>query len=192
MKNWFRLRGLALLASAISFAGLWLYLSAYMESGQPPALLTTANSSSDLIDFYLIDASGIRYDDQGRISNRYEAPHLRQLHGRDLALVTKPVFTVYRDNGEIWNAHSERGEIRRQGEEVELIEHVVIANSNGENRLTTENLTLFPDRKFAKTDIAVHMEAPGSITDGVGMRADLNRNRIELLHDVRGLHELLR
>lgn len=179
---------LPVIASAISFAGLLLYLSEYWEGGQVPSLFTDSDVTHR-VDLYLINPRGLSYDEQGQVSYRFRAEYLQQLQGVDLALATRPVFTGYRRQGDEWTARSERGEIRQTGEDVTLIDNVVIDNANDGASLLTTELQLFPQRKYARTDAAVHLTGPGSVTDGVGLRADLAMDRIELLAQVRGRHE---
>lgn len=180
---------LPVIASAISFAGLLLYLSEYWESGQIPSPFTDSDVTHQ-VDLYLVNPRGLSYDEQGQVSYRFRAEYLQQLQGVDLALATRPVFIGYRRQGDSWTARSERGEIRRAGEDVTLIENVVIDNANDGSSLLTTELQLFPQRKYAQTDAEVHLTGPGSVTDGIGLRADLAMDRIELLAHVRGRHEI--
>jgi len=77
-----------------------------------------------------------------------------------------------------------------------LLNSVEIDNFPGpertEARLTTEYLEVYPETKQAATDRSVRITSPGHVVDAVGMRADLERNTIELLSEVKGRHELNR
>lgn len=179
-----------LIATAFSFAGLLLYLGEYWESGQAPSLLPDRETARQ-VDFYLVEPRGLSYDEQGQVSHRFRAEYLQQLQGIDLTLATRPVFTGYSTQGEGWTARSQRGEIREAGREVTLIEGVVIDNAAGDSSLRTSRLVLFPKREFATTNAEVHLTGPGAVTDGIGLRADLALDRIELLNKVRGQHEAL-
>lgn len=179
------------IASALGFVGLVFYLSEYWISGQPPSLLPAAPSTEPAIALYLVQPRSVSYDEQGQVSHRFRAESMHQLEGTDLSLATQPVFIGYRSDGERWTARSKQGEIRQHGNEVTLVDQVVIDNISGDHSLHTTRLILYPQLKYAETDVAVHLMAPGSVTDGIGLRADLAADRVELLTNVRGRHDVL-
>jgi lipopolysaccharide export system protein LptC len=57
-------------------------------------------------------------------------------------------------------------------------------------RLTTQALTLYPERDYAETAQSVRIQTAGSNTTATGMQVFLNDGRLELLSNVRGQHEL--
>lgn len=60
---------------------------------------------------------------------------------------------------------------------------------DGLTELTTPELFIEPARQFAETDKAVKMRSPEGRHQAVGMRADLEKDYIELLSEVRGTYE---
>ena len=56
--------------------------------------------------------------------------------------------------------------------------------------MTTQALTLFPDRDYAETAQSVRIEDADNVTTAVGMHVYLNDGRLELLSTVRGQHEV--
>jgi len=184
---------LPLLASALSFVGLVFYLSEYWLSGRPPGLLPPPAEPlvEPAVSLYLMEPRSVSYDEQGQVSHRFHSRTLYQLEDEDRSRATLPVFTGYREDGEGWVARALEGEIRHLAEddEITLIHDVHVDNLGGNRSLRTTVLTLYPGRKHAETDAAVRLAGPGSITDGVGMRADLAADRVKLLHQVRGHHD---
>ncbi|MFN3579446.1 MAG: LPS export ABC transporter periplasmic protein LptC [Pseudomonas sp.] len=126
----------------------------------------------------------------------YELTSARATHQRsdDSTLLDKPSLTFYRENdNEPWLLEAENGVVSEGGDRVELTENVLLLRQDPTQpttRMTTQALTLFPDRDYAETAQSVRIEAANSVTTAVGMQVFLNDGRLELLSTVRGQHEV--
>lgn len=174
------------LAVALIALGLW-------DSG-PASIETTATASaSDNLSFYASNAHIRQFQADGKLKYDLVAPQFEHFKESDTGYVTTPELKLYQGATTPWNITSLRAEISPGGDEVELIEQVRLAKIDSKQRatiLTTERLTVFPDKEFAQTQQAVRIEAAQGVTTAVGMKAYLNEGRMLLLSNVRGQHEV--
>ena len=55
--------------------------------------------------------------------------------------------------------------------------------------MTTSSLIIFPEKQLAQTDQPVVITEPGTVINGVGLRANLNTGEIQLLSQARGVYK---
>ena len=113
--------------------------------------------------------------------------------GVNIARVTRPELRLYRGETRPWHVRSERGEVSPGGEEVELIDQVLVKHVDARERpleITTSRMTVLPDKRYAQTRQAVRIVGANGATTATGMNAYLDEGRISLLSNVRGQHEL--
>ncbi len=92
--------------------------------------------------------------------------------------------------GEIWHLTSDHGQVREEGNDVELNGNVRVTGppQGGVEplSLTTETLRINTPTEFIETDAAVKLRWSGHELDAVGMRADLKAGTLSLESDVNG------
>jgi LPS export ABC transporter protein LptC len=92
--------------------------------------------------------------------------------------------------GEVWHLTSDHGQVREEGNDVELNGNVrVTGPPQGDVEplsLTTETLRINTPTEFIETDAAVKLRWSGHEIDAVGMRADLKAGTLSLESDVNG------
>ncbi len=173
----------------IGLAGFALmvgYLTLFWEGSQTVLL---RDAQDNPVDFYAERLSGQRFDPQGRLLQTLTAERMTHYRASDEALLIEPRFMSIGSDGRRW--HSEAREATLFGEERVLLRRDVLINEiGGAARLTTERLTWYPPGQRVETDAPVRLVDTGHTLRGVGLRADLERQRSELLHRVEGLHEL--
>jgi LPS export ABC transporter protein LptC len=105
-----------------------------------------------------------------------------------------PRMILYEDGAPATTARARNGWLSSDHELLLLLDSVQIDNLAGdgrtEGRLTTEYLEVYPNDRQALTDRPVRLTSPGHVVDAVGLRADFERNIVELLSKVRGRHEI--
>jgi LPS export ABC transporter protein LptC len=101
--------------------------------------------------------------------------------------LTTPVVESTGRDGNIWDTTAIEGTLIGD-DEILLQGAVTVRDRNRTMQLRTETLRYFPDRGEATTEMAVTLNKTNDITRAIGMRADLNRNRVELLHQVESIH----
>lgn len=93
-------------------------------------------------------------------------------------------------SGEIWHLTSDRGQVRADGDDVELTGNVRVtgpARGTGEPlSLTTESLRINTPTEFIETNAPVRLRWSGHWLDANGMRADLKAGTLRLESDVNG------
>lgn len=179
---------LALVAALLVAVGYWnIRPESFMR--EPVA----SDAEQPAVDFYVLGSRTIQYRADGSRDYEMTSEKVEHIKASDISLLTRPQLQAYRGSELPWHVQSERGEVGPRGEEVELIDQVRVARTDAEGRptiLTTERLTLFPEKDYAETGQPVRIEAANGVTTATGMKAYLNEGRMLLLSNVRGQHEL--
>jgi lipopolysaccharide export system protein LptC len=118
---------------------------------------------------------------------------MEHIKASDVSLLTRPDLLAYRGTELPWHVRSERGEVSPGGEQVELIDDVVVERTDAKGRptvVTTSRMTVWPEKDYAETRQAVRIDAANGVTTANGMKAYLDDGRMLLLSNVRGQHEL--
>lgn len=145
-------------------------------------------------DFFMENNRIVMLNEQG--TPAYELTSDRATHqsGDDSTRLENPRLIFYRaEDGEPWLLEADQGMVTESGDRVELTDNVLLQSQNPaqtDRRMTTQALTLFPDRNYAETAQSVRIENADNVTDAVGMQVYLNDGRLELLSTVRGQHEV--
>lgn len=180
------LKRFTLQISLTGFALMVGYLTLFWESGQD---VLPRDPATNPVDFYAEQLRGEHFDPQGQLQQTLTADRLTHYRTSNEALLIEPRFMSRGSDGRQWR--SEAREATLIGEEsVQLRREVVINEQDGSARLTTERLTWYPPGQRVETDAAVTLTQTGHTQRGIGLRADLAKQRSELLHQVEGIHEL--
>lgn len=130
----------------------------------------------------------------GALSFTSDGPYLAR-NGNDQSLaLSHPVFHFpdKKSKGE-WVAHSDTGWVNAKGEEVRLAHAVVVDGpvvpGKGQTHLLTEQMTVFPQERTAHSDVLVTVNSGASILHSLGMNANMDTSRVELLSKV-SLHNV--
>jgi len=175
---------LSLIAGLAGCFVITSYLTLYWDSNPPASLL--GNNNPNQIDLYADNAYGVKFDTEGRRAQTFRSPHVvRTQDGR--TVLTTPILEMQAKNGDRWNGVAREGVLIGDNE-VLLKGDVVITNPEQAIKLYTEQLRYFTDRQEVTSDVAVRITKDDDTTKSIGARADLNRNRIELLHRVEGTY----
>lgn len=119
----------------------------------------------------------IYYTEQGQTKGFVEQPHL--------------VFFAQSDSPP-WHLRAERGVADTQRNTLTLKNNVTAYSDHPEfGRITvdTDDLLIDTVRQFAQTDKPVTMRSARGITSAVGLNAELESGRVELLSEVQGIYE---
>jgi LPS export ABC transporter protein LptC len=181
--NW---SGLALLVSASASLAIVGYLGLYWDSN-PPASLLPYRSDKERIDLYAEQVHGTKYDTTGRVVQNFRAVSMQHFQPSNHTKLTTPVVESTGRDGKIWDTTAIEGTLIGD-DEILLQGAVMVRDRNRTMQLRTETLRYFPDRGEATTEVAVTLNKTNDITRAIGMRADLNRNRVELLNQVESIH----
>jgi LPS export ABC transporter protein LptC len=177
--DWKRITLLAGVGGVIIMA---LYTTLYWDSN-PPTSLLNGNSDKNRIDLFAEQVHGIKFDSAGKLVETLRAQRLDHYPARGESVLAEPVLEAQSKDGKIWKITAVTGTLVGD-DEIRLQDNVVIIDRTQTFRFESEQLNYFSNKQEAATDVAVKLQRLADVTTAVGMRADLNINRIKLLHKV--------
>lgn len=156
--------------------------------GQPTAVVDEAE-----VDWYVENAHSVQYQIDGKLRYEMTAAKLEHHKATDITFMTMPDMQLYRGTPLPWHVTSDTGKVLPGGNQVELDKSVRIARTDEKDRptvITSEHMTVFPQKQYAQTDQDVRIDAANGVTTARGMKAYLNDGKVFLLSNVRGQHEV--
>ena len=139
---------------------------------------------------FTLNATG----DDGVRRYRLESPRMEQFTGEDIWLLERPEITYFVDSGAPWQLRAEHGRAWNNVEDVHLQGEVTIRRSRSDDNLPanvdTSEVFLQPEQRYAETDEHTVYWREDARLEGIGLRAWLDREYLELLSDVRGRYEV--
>jgi LPS export ABC transporter protein LptC len=198
MKSWSRPLGYGLVLAIIAGA----YFIGRAGSGD-----TTTDAAISLPDpgYAALDAEVIETGYDGRERYRLNAKVIRQ-QGESGAIDLETLEMDYhpgaqgtvpgekpppeRAAGEVWHLKSDRGQVRADGDDVQLNGNVVVTGrapgSGAALVLSTDNMRINTPTEFIETNAPVKLTWAGHALDAIGMQADLKAGTLRLESDVHG------
>lgn len=142
---------------------------------------------------YMKGVSVFSYTDEGLLKHHLSADYWAYIPEQQESELTTPHLTVYKPDNTIWTIDAKKGNVTQpsigQIEQVELSDSVILKRPPSANlmpiTLETEVLRYQPKKQYAETDQAITLIKPDLTITGVGMRAYLNKNTVELLNNVK-------
>ncbi len=180
--------------------GLWIALllvlvaalSWWLQSSSVPGSQSTADQDRHEPDYYMEQFVTTSLNAMGQPAYKLYADNLLHYPDDDSATLEKPHLVVFRDEKEFWDIRADAGLVLNSGESVLLQGKVIILRVMPDDvealQVTTSDLTVRPDDKYAETAAEVTIKDDRGVTTAVGMWADLNKRRVELLSNVRGTY----
>ena len=126
----------------------------------------------------------------GKPAYKVTAKHLEHYPDDDSMKLQTPFFSFYENNIKTWTAQSHEATVVKNGEKIHLSGNVVLSQIKISTKdipaiLTAEQLTIEPNQDIAYTKSRINLRKGKNTIDAVGMRADLNKGRIEFLSKTR-------
>ncbi len=124
-----------------------------------------------------------------------EAPLLRQLPGKLGTKIEQPTLDWYQQDGKSrkWQFRAEKGWIAADQKTIRLEGAVVMYGTtdsgNSPIEVNTHDVLINLGDRYAETTALSKAVTPGSELRAVGIRAYLDREKLELLSEVRGYYE---
>lgn len=175
--------------AALAGVGIAAFGATYLAlvgSDSPTGLLTRA-INGDRVDLYVDNAHGSKFNEQGRLVQTFAATRMEHMLKSNQSIMAAPQFQIFTQRGETWNGTAATATVLGN-DEVRFRDNVLIVDATGKQRLTTEQLNYFPQDEKVSSAVKVIFKRNADTTKSVGIRADLNTNRIELLSRVEGVH----
>lgn len=143
-------------------------------------------------DFYLEGFTQVTMDISGEKKHRLSGKQLIHYPDTDTHELVNPYLQLFRREQPPWHIEAETGWVSETGEVVLLRGrvHAWRDDPNGDRELDmrTRDLRILTESDFAETDQPVVIRNRHGESRGVGMRAYLGEERIELLARVRTIH----
>lgn len=142
--------------------------------------------------YTLTDARMTEFNAEGQPSFHLQSPHLERREGDDSLYINSPVFDLSSKKPGVpeWHGQSLYGWVDKSGTLIKLQGPVTMHRpawgDNPPADLVTADATVWPKESRMATDAPAQMTQGDSRMNGVGMRANLNDNHLELLDDSHG------
>jgi lipopolysaccharide export system protein LptC len=183
----------AIVFLAIAAPASWM-LDRWVEGGAP----VNDFIGPPISDYVLYTAKVWSYDVNGLLSFTLTAPRMDRRASDESMYINSPVFDITSKNAGVpdWHGNSPFGWVNKTGTLMRLDGPVYLQRPSFAKPLTgafspvstlcTSNVTGWPKENRMETADPATMTQGASVMKGVGMRASLNDNHVELLHEVHG------
>lgn len=133
------------------------------------------------------------YTEKGMLDHHLSADYWAYVPELQSSQLSVPHLTVYKPDNTVWHIDAKHGIVKQPSlgsiEQVELSDTVVLKRPAAKNSapitLETEVLRYQPKKEYAETDKSITLTKPDLKITGEGMRAHLDNNSVELLHNVK-------
>jgi lipopolysaccharide export system protein LptC len=196
MKSWSRPLGLVVLMLVVAAAY-------YLGHNGPGDSTADANTSLPDPGYAALDAQVIETGYDGRERYRLNAQVIRQ-HGESGVIDLETLKMDYHPGAqgevpgekpgaaasETWHLKSDRGQVRADGDDVQLTGNVEVTGTAPGSRaplvLNTETMRINTPTEYIETSAPVKLTLAGHQLDAVGMQADLKAGTLRLESEVHG------
>ncbi|MBK8187145.1 MAG: LPS export ABC transporter periplasmic protein LptC [Cellvibrio sp.] len=168
-------------------------------SANPQKNIEINEDTSQFPQFYMKDVTSREFEPNGKLRYQMSTPAITHyqlnLHTaslEDYTSIEHPQLTFYRDEQAPWNIQASEGRSERNGEQIQLLNRVVISqqsDTQGLIEIITESLMVKPEQQFVETDKAVKITAKQTQIDAVGLQADLSTSQLQLNSQVDAVYE---
>lgn len=150
--------------------------------------ISTVYGTATLPDFFIEKPMWQQFNSQGEALRQLRADRLEQWPGESDARLQEPRLTLVDRH---WHASARRGRISETRSALLLEQQVKLVREPENNHLVlnTELLRISDRGDLAETDQPVVLESGSWHVSAEGFRAELGRQQLELLGNVRGIHE---
>jgi lipopolysaccharide export system protein LptC len=150
-------------------------------------------------DYVLYNSKVWSYDDTGLLSFTMISPRMDRRAGDESMYINAPVFDIVAKKPGVpdWHGNAPYGWVNKSGTLMRLDGAVYMQRPSYVQSLTgtvspmatlcTSNVTGWPKENRLQTADPAVMTQGATVMNGVGMRASLNDNHLELLNDVHGV-----
>lgn len=153
----------------------------------------TGAAKTRLPDYWMDGVSRTLIDANGEVEAVLNAIRMTHYPDDDSTELEQPRLALYNGDDSPWLVNAESGWVSGDGTVVRLDGAVEIfrLDGKGERRyeVLTANVRLLPRERYAETEEPAVITGPATQTHAVGLRANLSRNRLQLLNRVRTVYE---
>ena len=180
-----------LLALLVFVAGL----AAWLGGERGPALLPAPEQAAAQPDYYLKVARVTRFDAQGKVRHHLSADSITHQPGDDSLHLSAPKISWLAPNGPEWHVEAGAGIAHGTDDRLDLSQGVTLVRKADAGcptlTITTDYLSIDGDQQRLTTLAPVRIRQAGGRMSGVGMVAEPDAGRLQLLAQVEARHDPL-
>lgn len=171
------------LAIAVPIVLIGTLFSMQDSSRAPPSV------SENTPDIFADKARVTEFDRRGQVLYGIEAVRLEYFEPMQSTLLTSPSMVIHSEDALPWHVVARHGKIKADGARnniVTLEDNVVLHQERLSGDfvvITTQLLTVYPERRYAITDQDVTIKTEATVSRGVGLEVDLGQSRFTLSSD---------
>jgi LPS export ABC transporter protein LptC len=176
-------RWILLAALAASLGALWLQLATRQAADR--------ESRADLPDIAIEQPFWQLFDERGAARHEVRAARLEQWPGESQARLIEPRLQLTDNRQKRWQATARRGWIPEDQQRIVLEQEVTLQREPAQRGpvITTEQLRIGRQGDVIETDKPVVLASGNWHFSASGLRAELGRQQLQLLGNVRGTHD---
>lgn len=145
------------------------------------------------VDATINDISFKEFNHKGELANFLETPMIEHIPKNNTHFLTKPHIIVREEDKDPWDINAKSAKAIKGGKKITFSNDVSIAQKKdvgkGDILLLTEEITYFPNKKYATTKKDVKLRQDNSIVEATGLKAFLAESRIKFMSNARGHYE---
>ena len=147
--------------------------------------------SPDIPDSFVHNAVYIRTNNNGAVIDKLTALTVYHFGRDNTSKLITPILVIYNPDKPPWVITAKLA-IATQGTDKVVLKHnvkITQKNPDGDTIFTTDELTVWPDRKYAETLRPVTIVQPWSKMHSQGLTANFNTGNVHLLAKARGQYK---
>jgi lipopolysaccharide export system protein LptC len=182
--NWSQQWKMWLILISSGLATTWL---AYHATGQQ-AVAPTVDVNL-FPDYTLINFTSFQMDEQGLLKNQLIAKTMNHYPTINTKL-TEPFLIFYKDRQPVWDVRAQQGEVSPDGNQAWLLGQTTLQRLAPQQsmQVISKDVWVQLDREYAETAAHAIILKGDNNTEGVGMRAFLATEQLDLLSQARGYY----
>ena len=145
-------------------------------------------------DYFLKEFTATTMDKTGRPAYKIQASYLAHYPDDGSMNLQRPFISFYENNKKAWTAQASEAVILKDNEKIHLKGDVILKQILSSKKIpmvfTANQLTIEPKKNLAHTKSSVKLIQGSNIIQATGMRADMNKSRIEFLSKTRSHYVL--
>jgi len=178
-----------LLVSFLAIISGWVF-----QSIENRPILTKEKLRHDP-DYFLKNFTATTMNQKGQPAYQVKATQLKHFPDNDSMELQQPLFSFYENNIKTWTAQANEALVTQDNNKINLkgdviLSQVLSSDKNLPITLTAEQLTIEPKKNIAHTKSKIKLHRGNNTIQSVGMKANMNKNRIEFLSKTRSHYVL--
>ncbi len=146
-------------------------------------------------DYFLKNFTSTTMNKSGKIAYKVQAVLLEHYPDTDSMDLQQTFFTFYEKNNKAWTVKANKALILQKNKQIHLSGNVILKQIASQKikepmRLTAEQLTIDTKKNIIRTKSKVKLIKGHSTINATGMRANMNKKRIEFLSNTRSQYVL--